>query len=79
MWRPAVKLRGFRSPAVRENLRRQFFHGYTMSTLSLRNIVKTYPGASEPTVLGFNLEIADKEFIVLVGPSGCGKRHRKKM
>ena len=21
----------------------------------------------------FNLEIADKEFIVLVGPSGCGK------
>ena len=73
MWRPAVKLRGFRSPAVRENLRRQFFHGYTMSTLSLRNIVKTYPGASEPTVHGFNLEIADKEFIVLVGPSGCGK------
>ena len=51
----------------------QFFHGYTMSTLSLRNIVKTYPGASEPTVHGFNLEIADKEFIVLVGPSGCGK------
>ena len=44
-----------------------------MATLSLRNIVKTYPGASEPTVHGFNLEIADKEFIVLVGPSGCGK------
>ena len=44
-----------------------------MATLSLRNIVKTYPGAKEPTVHGFNLEIADKEFIVLVGPSGCGK------
>ena len=24
-------------------------------------------------VQDFNLEIADKEFIVLVGPSGCGK------
>ena len=46
---------------------------FAMATLSLRNIVKTYPGASEPTVHGFNLEIADKEFIVLVGPSGCGK------
>ena len=52
----------------------QRFHGCTnMATLSLRNIVKTYPGAKEPTVHGFNLEIADKEFIVLVGPSGCGK------
>ena len=38
---------------------------FAMATLSLRNIVKTYPGASEPTVHGFNLEIADKEFIVL--------------
>ena len=44
-----------------------------MATLSLKNIVKTYPGAKEPTVHGFNLDIADKEFIVLVGPSGCGK------
>ena len=24
-------------------------------------------------VQGFDLEVADKEFIVLVGPSGCGK------
>ena len=24
----------------------------------------------------FNLEIADKEFIVLVGPSGCGRNDR---
>ncbi len=44
-----------------------------MATLSLQNIVKTYPGATEPTVHGFNLDIADQEFIVLVGPSGCGK------
>ncbi len=44
-----------------------------MATLSLKNIVKTYPGSTEPTVHNFNLEIADQEFIVLVGPSGCGK------
>lgn len=44
-----------------------------MATLNLKNIVKTYPGATEPTVHDFNLDIADKEFIVLVGPSGCGK------
>ena len=25
------------------------------------------------TAKDFNLEIADKEFIILVGPSGCGK------
>jgi multiple sugar transport system ATP-binding protein len=44
-----------------------------MATLKLKDIVKTYPGNPEPTVHGFNLDIADKEFIVLVGPSGCGK------
>ena len=44
-----------------------------MATLNLKNIVKTYHGSKEPTVHGFNLDIADKEFIVLVGPSGCGK------
>ncbi len=44
-----------------------------MATLNLKNIVKTYPGSKEPTVHDFNLDIADKEFIVLVGPSGCGK------
>ena len=44
-----------------------------MATLQLKDIVKTYPGSKEPTVHGFNLDIADKEFIVLVGPSGCGK------
>ena len=43
-----------------------------MSTVSLQNIVKTYDG-NVTAVSDFNLEIADKEFIVLVGPSGCGK------
>ncbi len=43
-----------------------------MSTVSLRNVKKTYEG-DVTAVENFNLEIADKEFIVLVGPSGCGK------
>ncbi len=43
-----------------------------MANLSLRNIMKIYPG-NVKAVDDFNLEIADKEFIVFVGPSGCGK------
>ena len=43
-----------------------------MSNLSLRGIYKRYAGGVT-AVTDFNLEIADKEFIILVGPSGCGK------
>ena len=43
-----------------------------MSSLSLRNIGKTYAGGVQ-AVRDLDLEIADKEFIVIVGPSGCGK------
>ena len=43
-----------------------------MANLSLQNIYKIYPG-DVTAVKDFNLEIADKEFIVFVGPSGCGK------
>lgn len=43
-----------------------------MASLSLRNINKTYPNGFV-AVKDFNLEIADKEFIIFVGPSGCGK------
>ena len=43
-----------------------------MADLSLRNIYKVYEG-DVTAVKDFNLEIADKEFIVFVGPSGCGK------
>ena len=46
-----------------------------MATLRFRHIEKTYyNGKNEnKVVFDFNLEIADKEFIVFVGPSGCGK------
>ena len=43
-----------------------------MSTVSLRDVMKIYD-KKVVAVQKFNLEIADKEFIVLVGPSGCGK------
>ena len=43
-----------------------------MSSLSLKGIQKVYSNGFH-AVRDFNLEIADKEFIIFVGPSGCGK------
>ena len=43
-----------------------------MANLKLENIEKVYDGKVK-AVEDFNLDIADKEFIILVGPSGCGK------
>lgn len=43
-----------------------------MASLSLKNIEKVYPNGFK-AVQNFNLEIADKEFVIFVGPSGCGK------
>ena len=43
-----------------------------MAELKLKNIVKKYPNGFV-AVKNFNLDIADKEFIIFVGPSGCGK------
>ena len=45
---------------------------HAMSTVTLKNVKKVYDNAVT-AVHDFNLDIADKEFIVLVGPSGCGK------
>lgn len=43
-----------------------------MANVSFKNIKKIYE-KNIVAVQEFNLEIADKEFVVLVGPSGCGK------
>ena len=43
-----------------------------MATLQLKNVNKIYPNGVQ-AVFDFNLDIADKEFIIFVGPSGCGK------
>lgn len=42
-----------------------------MSTVTLRNIRKTYTDTE--IIKGINLDIEDREFVVFVGPSGCGK------
>ena len=44
-----------------------------MATVKFTNVQKIYEKGQTPAVADFNLDIADKEFIVLVGPSGCGK------
>jgi multiple sugar transport system ATP-binding protein len=44
-----------------------------MATVSLQNVSKIYPNATQPAVSDLSLDVADGEFMVLVGPSGCGK------
>lgn len=43
-----------------------------MSSVVLKNLIKSYDGKKN-IIDGINLEIKDKEFVVLVGSSGCGK------
>jgi multiple sugar transport system ATP-binding protein len=43
-----------------------------MASVSLKNVYKKYEGGVI-AVSDFNIDIADKEFVILVGPSGCGK------
>ncbi|HEY5893778.1 MAG TPA: sn-glycerol-3-phosphate ABC transporter ATP-binding protein UgpC [Chthoniobacterales bacterium] len=47
-----------------------------MAKVTLKNVYKIYKGdkgKDVKAVRDFNLEIADREFVVFVGPSGCGK------
>ncbi|HET6770362.1 MAG TPA: betaine/proline/choline family ABC transporter ATP-binding protein [Actinomycetota bacterium] len=41
--------------------------------ISLRQVVKRFPGSREPAVRDLSLEVEEGETVVLVGPSGCGK------
>ena len=43
-----------------------------MASLSLKDVCKVYPNGYK-AVQNFNMEIADKEFIIFVGPSGCSR------
>src|ERR1044072_2733012 len=43
-----------------------------MAQISLAHLTKRYPDGFE-AVKDFSLDIADGEFMILVGPSGCGK------
>ncbi len=44
-----------------------------MAGVTVRNLVKTYPGQGRRATDDISLDVADGEFLVLVGPSGCGK------
>ena len=46
-----------------------------MASLSFKNVVKRYGTGKNtvPVLHGVSAEIADHEFIVIVGPSGCGR------
>lgn len=48
-----------------------------MASITLKNITKRW--GQFVGVDNFNMEIADKEFIVLLGPSGCGKTTTMRM
>jgi nitrate/nitrite transport system ATP-binding protein len=41
--------------------------------LKVEGLAKTYPGAAEPVFDGVNFEIAQGEFVCIIGHSGCGK------
>ncbi len=43
-----------------------------MASIQLQNIVKTFPNGAA-VLKGINLDIADGQFVILVGGSGCGK------
>src|ERR1700675_1857964 len=46
-----------------------------MAKVSLTNVTKAHPGKNGrdfPAIHGLNLEIQDREFVVLVGPPNCG-------
>ena len=43
-----------------------------MAAIELQTVVKTFPNGVR-AVDGVDLTIRDGEFMVLVGPSGCGK------
>lgn len=44
-----------------------------MSTIEIKDLTFTYPGASEPTLRHLNAEIGQGDFLAVVGNNGCGK------
>jgi multiple sugar transport system ATP-binding protein len=44
-----------------------------MASVTFKKATRLYPGSTVPAVNDFDLDVADGEFLVLVGPSGSGK------
>ena len=47
-----------------------------MAEVVFDHVTRIYPGNDKPSVDDLNLDIKDGEFLVLVGPSGCGAWRR---
>ena len=50
-----------------------------MTSITLKNLGKTYEGSRIPAVEDFNIEIRPGELVAFLGPSGCGKTTTLKM
>lgn len=44
-----------------------------MSAVTLRDVTFTYPGATAPTLRHVNLDVAEGDFLAIMGANGCGK------
>ena len=44
-----------------------------MNAVEIDNLTYTYPGASQPTLNDISLQIAQGDFLAVVGNNGCGK------
>ena len=44
-----------------------------MNAVEIKNLTFTYPGAKEPILKNVSLEIAEGDFLAVVGNNGCGK------
>jgi ABC-type sugar transport system ATPase subunit len=44
-----------------------------MASVTLRGLTKVFDGTAQPAVHDLSLEVRDGEFLVLLGPSACGK------
>lgn len=44
-----------------------------MSIISIKDLTFTYPGAATATLRNLNLEVAEGDFLAIMGANGCGK------